>query len=218
MGVALCAVFSIDKDVANPNDVMDSKSSYKLICHLKASNGLSVKPRHIYWPTKEDLKMTLLGKFTWLTYIPRGSFPDWLCDCASVKFSFKTNCHGLKVQKCGLRVLYQNSVEKFKNCMNSKSDISAILNQKKLENENRKMRSLIRNELGKNDTPVINNYVVFLSQTRYSISLSLISLTLTPKNTIFLFHRALIDAFSIIPACLQVKFWSGSIIRAMSPG
>ncbi|XP_050253813.1 uncharacterized protein LOC126699887 isoform X2 [Quercus robur] len=153
MGVALCAVFSINKDVANLNDVMDSKSSYKLICHLKASNGLSVKPRHIYWPTKEDIMMSLLGGFTWLTYIPRGSFPDWLYDCASIKFSFKTNCHGLKVQKCGLHVLSQNSVEKFKNCMNSQSDISAILNQKKLENENRKMRSLIRNELGKNDTP-----------------------------------------------------------------
>ncbi|KAF3950460.1 hypothetical protein CMV_023791, partial [Castanea mollissima] len=152
MGVALCAVFSIQKGWANLNDVMDSKSSYKLICHLIASNGLSVKPRHIYWPTKEDLMMSLQGGFTWLTYIPRGSFPDWLYDCASIKFSFETNCLGLKVQKCGLRLLYQNSVEKFKNCMNSKSDISAILNEKKIENINRKMRSLIRNELGKNDT------------------------------------------------------------------
>ncbi|KAF3953508.1 hypothetical protein CMV_021059 [Castanea mollissima] len=152
MGVALCAVFSVHKGWANLNDVMDSKSSYKLICHLKASNGLSVKPRHIYWPTKEDLMLSLLGGFTWLTYIPRGSFPDWLYDCASIKFSFKTNCHGLKVQKCGLRLLYQNSVEKFKNCMNSKFDISAILNQKKIENRNRKMRSLIRNELCKNGT------------------------------------------------------------------
>nr|XP_023903894.1 uncharacterized protein LOC112015694 [Quercus suber] len=152
MGVALCALFSVRKDVANLNDIMDSKSSYKLICHLEASNGLSVKPRHIYWPTKEDLMMSLLGGFTWLTYISRGSFPDWLYDCASIKFSFMTNCLGLKVQKCGLRLLYQNSVEKFKNCVNSKSDISAILNQKRIENRNRKMRSLIRNELGKSDT------------------------------------------------------------------
>ncbi|KAF3957222.1 hypothetical protein CMV_017747 [Castanea mollissima] len=152
MGVALYAVFSIQKGWANLNDVMDSKSSYKLICHLKASNGLSVKPRHIYWPTKEDLMLSLLGGFTWLTYIPRGSFPDWLYDCASIKFSFKTNCRGLKVQKCGLHLLYQNSVEKFKNCMNSKFDISSILNQKKIENRNRKMRSLIWNELWENGT------------------------------------------------------------------
>ena len=62
MGVALCALFSVAKDVANVNDIMDSKTSFKLICQLTASNGpndLSVKPRHIYWPTKEDLMVSL---------------------------------------------------------------------------------------------------------------------------------------------------------------
>ena len=66
MGVALCALFSVAKDVANVNDIMDSRTSFKLICHLKASNGpndLSVKPRHIYWPTKEDLMMSLKDRF-----------------------------------------------------------------------------------------------------------------------------------------------------------
>ena len=129
MAVALCALFSVAKDVANVNDIMDSKTSFKLICQLKASNGpndLSVKPRHIYWPTKEDLMISLLGGLIWLTYIPRGSFPDWLYDCDYINVSFETNCSYLKVQNCGLRLLYQRSVEEFKNCvkncMKSESD------------------------------------------------------------------------------------------------
>ena len=125
MGVALCALFSVAKDVANVNDIMDSKTSFKLICQLKASNGpndLSVKPRHIYWLTKEDLMISLLGGLIWLTYIPRGSFPDWLYDSDYINVSFETNCSYLKVQNCGLRLLYQRSVEEFKNCMKSESD------------------------------------------------------------------------------------------------
>ena len=133
LGVALCAVFLVTNDVASLIDIMDSISSYKLICHLEASNGLvllsnglSVKPRHIYWPTKEDLMISLLGGLIWLTYIPRGSFPDWLYDCDYINVSFETNCSYLKVQNCGLRLLYQRSVEEFKNCvkncMKSESD------------------------------------------------------------------------------------------------
>ena len=193
LGVALCANFIVTKDVASLIDIMDSISSYKLICHLEASNGsndLSVKP-HIYWPTKEELMISLLGGLTWLTYIPRGSFPDWLYDCDHIKVSFETNCSSLKVQNCGLRLLYQRSVEEFKNCvkncMKSESDFLGIHGQKKTENINKKMRSWIQNELGKNDPLVSNNYVVFLSQTRYSISPSLTSLTLTHKIQYFCF-------------------------------
>ena len=167
LGVALCAVFFVTEDVASLNDdIMDSIYSSKLICHLQASNGLSVKPRHIHWPTKENLMMSLLrrlGGFTWLTYIPRGSFPDWLYDCAHIHVSFETNCHYLKVQKCGLRLLYQHSVEEFKNCMKSEYESLGILDQKKTEYKNRDIWSGIQNVTRKTDALVINNYVVFLS-------------------------------------------------------
>ncbi|KAF3952520.1 hypothetical protein CMV_021928 [Castanea mollissima] len=153
LGVALCAVFLVTTDVAILNDIMDSISSCKLICHLQASNGLSVKPRHIYWPTKENLMMSLLGGFTWLTYIPRGSFPNWLYDCAFIKVSFETTCHDLKVQKSGLRLLYQDSVEEFKNCMKSESDFLGILDQKKTENINSfNAAHLIQNVIRQTDT------------------------------------------------------------------
>ena len=146
LGVALCANFIVTEDVASLIDIMDSISSYKLICHLEASNGsndLTVKPRHIYWPTKEDLMISLLGGLTWLTYIPRGSFPDWLYDCDYIEVSFETNCSylRLKAQNCGLRLLYQDSVEEFKNCvkncMKSESDFLGIHGQKKTENINK---------------------------------------------------------------------------------
>ena len=72
MGVALCALFSVAKDVANVNDIMDSQTSFKLICQLKASNGpndLSVKPHHICWPTKEDLMVSLqMLKKNWVLH------------------------------------------------------------------------------------------------------------------------------------------------------
>ncbi|KAL4594440.1 hypothetical protein ACB092_12G021100 [Castanea dentata] len=152
LGVALCAVFL--EDVGSLNGIMDSISSLKLICHVQASNGLSVKPRHIHWPTKENRMMSVLRRlvgFTWLTYIPRESFPDWLYDCASIKFSFKTNRHYLEVWKCGLRLLYQHSVEEF-NCIKSKYESLGILDQKKTENINRKIWSYIQIEIRKTDT------------------------------------------------------------------
>ena len=181
MAVALCAFFSVAKDVANVNDIMDSKTSFKLICQLKASNGpndLSVKPRHIYWPSKEDLMMSLQGGSIWLSYIRSGSFPDWLYDCTCIKVSFKTNFHGLKVQKCGLRLLYQHSEVNFKkiirDCMKSMTDSSSFLNQIKIKNRNRKMRSWIESQLGEiyphhkdqrcqSNLLVINNYDYLLS-------------------------------------------------------
>ncbi|KAF3943504.1 hypothetical protein CMV_029947, partial [Castanea mollissima] len=147
LGFALCAVFLVKEDVGSLIDIMDSISSYKLICHLEASNGpndLSVKPLHIYWPTKEDLMISLLGGLTWLTYIQRGSFPDWLYDCDYIKVSFETNCSYLKVKNCGVRLLHPDSVKEFKNC---------VKNCMKYEPEsiNKKMRSWIQNEIRKTD-------------------------------------------------------------------
>ena len=158
-GVALCALFSVTKDMANPNDIIDS--FYKLICHLKASNGLILEPPHIYWPTEKDLRLLLLGGLTWLFYITHLLFSD------NIKVSFTTNCHGLKVQKCGLCLLNQDSMKLLTNLVDSELDSLGIINEKKTENRSRKMMSWIQNELSQNDPLVINNYVVFLSQTRY---------------------------------------------------
>ena len=51
MGLALCALFEVHKDVTGMDYIVNSKNSYSLICHLETEIG-SVKPRHIYWPTQ----------------------------------------------------------------------------------------------------------------------------------------------------------------------
>uniref|UniRef100_A0A2N9HQ95 Uncharacterized protein n=1 Tax=Fagus sylvatica TaxID=28930 RepID=A0A2N9HQ95_FAGSY len=200
MGLALCALFEVDKDVTDVDYIVNSKNSYSLICHLENKIG-SVKPRHIYWPTQQHLMLSHLGGilewcshrsdvprvtiplppnlyndstwmglvlctsfavdvnkityilnlefpfvlrcdlkthvgsvetfrayrltkenirklqpggFIWLFYIGRGSFQTSLDQCSCIKASFSTNYTGLKVQKCGLRLLYRNDVEEFK--------------------------------------------------------------------------------------------------------
>ena len=165
MGLALCALFEVDKDVTDVDYIVNSKNSYSLICHLENKIG-SVKPRHIYWPTQQHLMLSRLGGFIWLSYIPHGSFPDWLYDCDYVTVSFTTNCFGLTAQKCGLRPLYQHDDEEdFKKiinlCENSVPNVSLRISQMKNENIERNARSWIEKELFKIDphpTQVINNY------------------------------------------------------------
>ena len=164
MGLALCALFEVDKDVTDVDYIVNSKNSYSLICHLETKIG-SVKPRHIYCPTQQHLMLSHLGGFIWLSYIPHGSFPDWLYDY-DVTVSFTTNCLGLISQKCGLRPLFQHDDEEdFKkiinHCENSMPDVSLRINQIKNENKERKTRSWIENQLRKIDPHpmrVINNY------------------------------------------------------------
>ena len=165
MGLALCALFEVDKDVTDVDYIVNSKNSYSLICYLENKIG-SVKRRHIYWPTQQHLMLSQLGGFIWLSYIPHGSFPDGLYDCHYVTVSFTTNCLGLKAQKCGLRPLYRHGDEEdFKkiinHCENSVPDVSLRINQMMNENIERSGRSWIEKELLKIDPHpmrVINNY------------------------------------------------------------
>ena len=56
-----------------------------------------------------------------LSYEARGSFQNCLNQANCIKASFTTNCPGLKVEKCGLRLLYHYDLEEFEQ-MNSPSD------------------------------------------------------------------------------------------------
>jgi hypothetical protein len=158
MGLALCALFEVDKDVTDVDYIVNSKNSYSLICHLENKIG-SVKPRHIYWPTQQHLMLSQLGGFIWLSYIPHGSFPDWLYDCDYVTVSFTTNCFGLTAQKCGLRPLYQHDDEEdFKKIINLCENSVPNDSLRIIENRERITRSQIENELRQIDLmQVINN-------------------------------------------------------------
>ena len=111
IGFALCAFFELNEYQNSILDILDAETSYNLICHLETDIG-SVKPRHIYCPTKKDLMLLQQGGFSWLSYIPRGSLPDWLNHCILAKFSIATNCLGLTAQKFGLLPLYKHTGQK----------------------------------------------------------------------------------------------------------
>lgn len=68
------------------------------------------------------------------------------------------------------------------------------------------------------DLLVINKLlsVLFASNIIFPLPISNFSYTHS-LDTIFLFHRTLIDALPIVLVCFNVKFWSGSGFRVMSP-
>nr|POE99873.1 hypothetical protein CFP56_35518 [Quercus suber] len=124
IGFALYACFEFNENQNSILDILDSEGSYNLICHLETKIG-SVKPRHIYCPTKKDLMLLQLGGFIWFSYIPPGSLPDWLNHCIHAKFSFATNCPGLTVQKCGLHPLYKHTVQECSLRLNKLCEITS---------------------------------------------------------------------------------------------
>ncbi|KAG7946358.1 hypothetical protein I3843_14G036800 [Carya illinoinensis] len=124
LGLALCASFSVDKDSAAI--IENLETSQELICHLETDIG-SVEPlHHVYHPTKEDFMLIQLGMFTWLSYIPRGSLPEWLNQCTRIKASIASDCPNLAVQKCGFRLIHLHDEVEFKqtlrHCVASLSD------------------------------------------------------------------------------------------------
>ncbi|XP_040998845.1 disease resistance protein RPP2B-like isoform X4 [Juglans microcarpa x Juglans regia] len=105
--LAFCASLSVPARSSNVVDDLDSRLPSNLICHLETDTD-SVECFHTYCLTEDDLKMLLkLGGFIWLSYIPRGLFPDFLDECIWIDASISTDCPGsLMVQKCGFRLLY----------------------------------------------------------------------------------------------------------------
>ncbi|KAF5445006.1 hypothetical protein F2P56_034090 [Juglans regia] len=106
IGLALCASLSVPGRSSNVVDDLDSQLP-NLMCHLETDTD-SVERLHTYCLTEYDLKKLLkLGGFIWLSYIPRGLFPDFLDECSWIDASISTDCPGsLMVQKCGFRLLY----------------------------------------------------------------------------------------------------------------
>ena len=113
MGLALCASIVVEVNGTAVLDILDSETSYTLICHLESSNKC-VQPLHVHHPTREDLKLLQQGGFIWLSYIPRGSLQKLLDHCSRIEASIATDCPGLMVQKCGFHLLYQRGEVEFK--------------------------------------------------------------------------------------------------------
>ena len=77
------------------------------------TNVGSVRPLVGYRLTNENLVMLQQGGCILLSCEGRGSFQNCLNQVSCIKASFRARCPGLKVEKCGLRLLYHYDLEEF---------------------------------------------------------------------------------------------------------
>jgi hypothetical protein len=69
---------------------------------------------HVHATTKAEFRwLYIQDEFLWLSYIPRGSLPDWLNQSSFLKASFLSDWPGLMAQKCGLRFFHVHDEEEF---------------------------------------------------------------------------------------------------------
>ena len=141
MGLVLCAYFAIDVKTTAHFDIPDSNTPYELSYHFE-TNVDRVIPIDGHRLTKEDLVMLQQGGCILLSYKGRGSFRNCLNQVNCIQASFITNCPGLKVEKCGLRLLYHYELEEFEQTMshsmnNSSSDDWDLIHQLPTEDGNR---------------------------------------------------------------------------------
>ena len=111
MGLVLYTSFAAD--VNEITNILNLEIPFVLRCRLKTHVD-SVETFRDCRLTKENIRKLQRGGFIWLFYIGRGSIQTSLDQCSCIKTSFSTDCPCLKVQKCGLRLLYRNDVEEFK--------------------------------------------------------------------------------------------------------
>ena len=85
-----------------------------------------MRPLVGYRLTNENLVMLQQGGCILLSCEGRGSFQNCLNQVSRIKASFRARCPGLKVEKCGLRLLYHYDLEEFEqtisHSMNSSLD------------------------------------------------------------------------------------------------
>lgn len=108
-GLLVCAYFSLHHDNHHPIASLDMP--FKIMCHLKAG-GCCLNPVSMFSITKEKLKWLDHG-FIWVTYMPRVLLTE-LKEQSYVIARIYSDCTSVMVETCGIRLLYQQDVEDFK--------------------------------------------------------------------------------------------------------
>ncbi|XP_004289195.1 PREDICTED: uncharacterized protein LOC101309295 isoform X2 [Fragaria vesca subsp. vesca] len=106
-GLGVCVAFEVHDQIATT-----SPGPVKLLCHLRAKDNYCLNPIPMCSITEERYKSLHLGRFIWLTYIPRILLTE-LNVVSDVEARIYVSCRGLRVEKCGIRLLYRQEEVEF---------------------------------------------------------------------------------------------------------
>ncbi|KAM5576633.1 hypothetical protein ABKV19_007467 [Rosa sericea] len=106
-GLAICVAFKI-------HDQRPATSPVKLLCHLRAKDNYCLNPIPMCSITEEKLKSLHLGRYIWVTYIPRILLTEFSV-ISDVEARIYVSCPSLTVEKCGMRLLYRQEEGEFEN-------------------------------------------------------------------------------------------------------
>ena len=118
-GIAVCVAFTVHE---HPNAIVDDQdseiSSFRLLCHLSTDQECCLNPFSMFRITKDKFKWSYIGGFIWLTYIPSCLLVAELDGQKYMHIDIYNDCPGLDMQNIGVRLLYEQDVEKFRNSIN----------------------------------------------------------------------------------------------------
>ncbi|KAF4390538.1 hypothetical protein F8388_006035 [Cannabis sativa] len=114
MGFVMCAAFTVHEHPAAILDNLCSEMDVHLMCHFILDQENCLMPAPIFRISKEKFKWLNLRGFIWLTYIPKNAFTEYLNEVSYVQAEMHSfDCPGLEVERCGMRLLYQDDVQEF---------------------------------------------------------------------------------------------------------
>lgn len=113
-GIIICAAFSVHGHPTTIINNVESKESFKLVCHLK-TNRNCLDPVPMLSISKDSLKwLSHHGGFIWLTYVPSSLLKELNEQLDFVEARIYSNYQGFVVYKCALDLLYHGHVEDLK--------------------------------------------------------------------------------------------------------
>ncbi|XP_024178294.1 uncharacterized protein LOC112184260 [Rosa chinensis] len=141
-GLAICVAFEV-------HDQRPTTSPVKLLCHLRAKDNYCLNHIPMCCINEEKLKSLHLGRFIWLTYIPRLLLTEFSV-ISDVEARIYVSCRGLTVEKSGIRLLYRQEEGEFENtiteCWTSFFDNLSFIRQL-VESDDQNIQPRIRHEL-----------------------------------------------------------------------
>ncbi|KAF3432371.1 hypothetical protein FNV43_RR27111 [Rhamnella rubrinervis] len=118
-GIAVCVAFTVHEHPSAIVDDQDSEiSSFRLLCNLIMDQKYYLNPVSMFRINKDKFKWSYLGGFIWLTYIPSCLLVAELDGQKYIDIDIYNDCPGLFMQNLGVRLLYQEDVEEFRNSIN----------------------------------------------------------------------------------------------------